>query len=156
MNNIKSNQEKEKILVSACLVGKNCKYNGKNNYNENIVEFLKDYEPIYVCPEQLGGLSTPRSPAEIIGKKVINKDQVDITKEYEKGAQLTLMLAKKYKIKKAILKTKSPSCGKGKIYDGSFSNKLIIGNGITTELLIKNNIQVISSEEIQNLINKLD
>ena len=139
---------KEKILVSACLAGVNCKYNGNNNENEKIIELIKNKDVILVCPEQLGGLKTPRIPAEIINNKVITKDNIDVTKEYQKGAEEVLTLAKKFNIKKAILKSKSPSCGKGKIYDGTFSNSLIDGNGITTELLKQQGIEVISSDEL--------
>lgn len=139
---------KEKILVSACLAGVNCKYNGKNNENKKIIELIKNKDVILVCPEQLGGLKTPRTPAEIINDKVITKDNIDVTKEYQKGAEEALKIAKQFNIKKAILKSKSPSCGKGKIYDGTFSNTLIGGNGITTELLQKNGIEVISSDEL--------
>lgn len=139
---------KEKILVSACLAGVNCKYNGKNNENKKIIELIKNKDVILVCPEQLGGLKTPRTPAEIINDKVITKDNIDVTTEYQKGAEEVLKIAKQFNIKKAILKSKSPSCGKGKIYDGTFTNNLIDGNGITTELLQKNGIEVISSDEL--------
>lgn len=139
---------KEKILVSACLAGIDCKYNGKNNKNEKIIELIKNEDVILVCPEQMGGLKTPRVPAEIQNDKVINKENIDVTKEYQKGAEVVLKIAKEFNIKKAILKAKSPSCGKGKIYDGTFSNNLIDGNGITTELLQKNGIQVITEDEL--------
>lgn len=139
---------KEKILVSACLAGINCKYNSKNNENAKIIELIKDKDVILICPEQLGGLKTPRTPAEIRNNKVINKDNIDVTKEYQKGAKEVLALAQKFNIKTAILKSKSPSCGKSKIYDGTFSNNLIEGNGITTELLENNGIKVISSDDI--------
>lgn len=139
---------KEKILVSACLAGINCKYNGKNNEHKKIIELIKNKDVILICPEQLGGLKTPRTPAERIKDKVITNDNIDVTKEYQKGAEEVLNLVKKFNIKTAILKSKSPSCGKGKIYDGSFSNTLIYGNGITTELLEKNGIKVISSDEL--------
>lgn len=137
----------EKILVSACLAGVNCKYNGKNNENKKILDLIENENVILVCPEQLGGLPTPRTCAEIKKDKVITKDNTDVTYEYTKGAMETLNIAKKYKIKKAILKSKSPSCGKGKVYDGTFSGTLIAGNGITTDLLIKNGIEVIDSDE---------
>lgn len=137
----------EKILVSACLAGVNCKYNGKNNENKKILDLIEKGNVILVCPEQLGGLPTPRICSEIKKDKVITKDNKDVTYEYTRGAIETLNIAKKYKIKKAILKSKSPSCGKGKIYDGTFSDKLIDGNGITTALLIKNGIEVINSDE---------
>ena len=135
---------KEKILVSACLLGTNCKYSGGNNYSEEVIEFLSNYEIIPVCPEQLGGLPTPRPASEIIGDKVINNEGNDVTQEYTKGAEETLKIAKLLGVKKALLKAKSPSCGNGKIYDGTFSGTLIDGDGITTKLLKENNIEVIT------------
>lgn len=135
---------KEKILVSACLLGINCKYSGGNNYSEEVMEFLKDYEIIPVCPEQLGGLPTPRPASEIVGDKVINIEGNDVTANYIKGAEEALKTAKMHGIKKALLKAKSPSCGNGKIYDGTFTNTLIEGDGITTKLLKENDIKVIT------------
>lgn len=135
---------KEKILVSACLLGTNCKYSGGNNYSEEVTEYLKDYEIIPICPEQLGGLPTPRPASEIIGDKVINNEGTDVTSNYQKGAEEALKIAKLLGIKKALLKAKSPSCGNGKIYDGTFSGTLIDGDGITTKLLKENNIEVIT------------
>ena len=142
------------ILVSACLLGINSKYDGTNNYLEKLDEYLKGEEFIFMCPEQLGGLCTPRNPSEIKyvdGKrKVFSNDGVDVTENFEKGAQEVLNICKKYNIKKAILKSGSPSCGYGKIYDGTFSGNKIDGNGITTELLLENGIEVISSKEFEN------
>lgn len=138
---------KEKVLVSSCLVGTNCKYDGGNNKNEKLINYLKNKEVFLVCPEQLGGLSTPRVPAERIKEKVVTKDNKDVTENYKKGAEEVLKLAKKFQVKKAILKSRSPSCGKGKIYDGSFSHNLIDRHGVCAELLIKNGIEVISSDE---------
>lgn len=135
---------KEKILVSACLLGTNCKYNGENNYSEDIMEFLKDYEIIPICPEIMGGLQTPRPASEIKGEKVINILGADVTDNFQKGAEETLKLAKLLNVKKALLKAKSPSCGNGKIYDGNFNGNLIAGDGITTKLLKENNIEVIT------------
>ena len=135
---------KEKILVSACLLGINCKYNGENNYSEEVIDFLKDYEIIPVCPEILGGLSTPRKPSEIKENKIYTIDKKDVTKNYQKGAEETLKIAKLLGVKKALLKAKSPSCGNGLIYDGTFNNKLIEGDGITTQLLKENDIEVIT------------
>lgn len=135
---------KEKILVSACLLGTNCKYSGGNNYSDEVMEFLKDYEIIPICPEQLGGLPTPRPASEIVGDKVINIEGNDVTTNYIKGAEETLKIAKMLGIKKALLKAKSPSCGNGKIYDGTFTNTLIEGDGITTKLLKENDIKVIT------------
>ena len=140
------------ILVSACLVGINCKYNGGNNYNEKIFELVKKGEAIPICPEQLGGLQTPRIPSEIKiidGKRhVINKEGEDVTQNFEKGAVEVLELAKKLNIKKAILQPRSPSCGVGKIYSGNFNGELIEGNGILAELFIKNGIEIINPDEL--------
>ena len=134
------------ILVSACLCGVNCKYNGGNNLNEEVLELLKKGEAILVCPEQLGGLQTPRNPSEIRivdgVTKVFMNDGTDVTENYQKGAEEVLKLAKELNIKKAILKRKSPSCGCGEIYDGTFTNTLTKGNGITASLLLENGLEV--------------
>lgn len=146
------------ILVSACLLGINCKYNGDNNKNEKVEEYLKDKQFILVCPEQLGGLTTPREPSEIIklggngvidGKtSVINNKRLDVTKQFKKGALETLKIANLYECKKAILKEGSPSCGSSLIYDGTFTGKKISGFGVTTALLRKNGIEVISENDL--------
>lgn len=140
------------ILVSACLAGINCKYNGGNNYNEKIFNLVKEGKAIPVCPEQLGGLQTPRDPSEIkiINGKicVINNKDIDVTGNFEKGANEVLELAKKLNIEKAILQARSPSCGVRKIYSGNFDRKLVDGNGILAEILLKNGFEVISSENI--------
>lgn len=141
---------KEKILVSACLLGINCKYSGGNNQNEKVLEYIKDKEVIPVCPEIMGGLSTPRPPSEILNDKVMNNLNQDVTQQYKKGAEETLKLAKLFNVKKALLKAKSPSCGKGYIYDGTFSSTLIEGNGITTKLLIENGIEVITEKDLED------
>ena len=139
---------KEKILVSACLLGVDCKYSGGNNLNEKVLDYIKDYEVIPVCPEIMGGLSTPRPPSERIGDKVLNNQGIDVTNEYTKGANETLKLAKLFNVKKALLKAKSPSCGKGKIYDGTFKGVLVTGNGVTVELLESNGIEVITEQDL--------
>jgi len=140
------------ILVSACLAGINCKYNGSNNYNEEIFKLVKEGKAIPVCPEQLGGLQTPRAPAEIKiinGKKyVINNKKEDVTYNFQKGAEEVLQLAKRMKIKKVILKSRSPSCGIGKIYSGDFNNTLVDGNGILVDLLLENGIEVLCVDNI--------
>ena len=146
------------ILVSACLLGINCKYNGDNNKNEQVEKYLKDKKFILVCPEQLGGMSTPRNPSEIINLDkdnviegntvVINNKNLDVTEEFKKGALETLKIAKIYGCKKAILKEGSPSCGSSFIYDGSFKGKKVNGSGVTTSLLRQNNIVVISEKDI--------
>jgi uncharacterized protein YbbK (DUF523 family) len=140
----------ENILVSACLTGENVKYDGYNNLNDKVVALKKRYNFILICPEVMGGLLIPRVPAEVKNNKVITKDNVDVTKEYHKGAQIALELAKKFNCKKAILKSKSPSCGKSR-YDGTFTHKLIDEYGITAQLLINNGIKVYTEEEIDNL-----
>ena len=134
-------------LISACLAGVNCKYDGGNNEDEKILELVKAGKAILVCPEQLGGLPTPRLPAEIVEKdnerKVIATDGTDVTSQFIKGAIETLKIAKMMNIKKVILKSRSPSCGYGRIYDGSFSKTLKYGNGFTAELLEENGIEII-------------
>ena len=137
-------ENREKILVSGCLLGLNCKYDGGNNYSKEIDEFLKDYEVIPICPEIMGGLPTPRVAAERVGNKVITKDGRDVTEQFRKGAEECLYLAKKYNVKKALLKMKSPSCGNEKIYDGTFSHKVIDGDGVTAELLKTNGVEIIT------------
>ena len=138
----------EKVIVSACLLGENCKYNGKNNKNDKVLEFIKDKQVIPICPEVFGGLSTPRVPSEIKANTVVNKDDIDVTKYFIDGPNKTLSIAKKYNVKKAILKQKSPSCGYGKIYDGNFNGKIIDGYGITAKLLKENNIDIITEEDL--------
>lgn len=138
--------KKEKVLISACLIGLNCKYNGGNNENSKLVELMKEKDLVPICPEQLGGLKTPRVSAERKQEKVITKEGVDVTKEYQKGAEEVLKLAKKLNIKKAILKSRSPSCGIDEIYDGTFSHTLIKRDGVAAQLLKKNGIEVISSD----------
>lgn len=140
------------ILISACLVGINCKYNGKNNYNEKAFQLVKNGKAIPICPEQLGGLPTPRDPAEI---KIINNKRYvfdnknkDITDAFIKGANEVLELAKKLNIKKVILQSRSPSCGVGKIYSGNFDGKLTDGNGLLAQMLIENNIEVMDIEKL--------
>ena len=140
-----------KIIVSACLLGDNVKYNGTNNKNNELIEFLSDYEVIKVCPECLGGLSIPRVPSEIQGSRVINKDGIDVTKEYCLGAEKTLQIAKDNNIKIAILKKNSPSCGKDRIYDGTFTHTLIDGDGITSRLLKENGIMVYNEDNYRKI-----
>lgn len=144
-----------KIMVSACLLGDNTKYDGGNNYCEELSNLLEDYEIIKVCPEVTGGLSIPRIPSEIKDNKVINKIGEDVTKFYQKGAIKTLERAKKNNIKIAIFKEKSPSCGSNYIYDGTFSKILIKGDGITTKLLKENGILVFTEKDISLIKEKL-
>lgn len=137
-----------KIIVSACLLGCNCRYDGKNSFKENVKDFVKDHEVILVCPEVEGGLPTPRIPAEIINDKVINKEGQDVTSYFEQGANNCLLKALVNNVELAILKQRSPSCGSKEIYDGSFQGKFIKGQGVFAKKLINNNIKVISEEDL--------
>jgi uncharacterized protein YbbK (DUF523 family) len=135
-------------LCSACLLGVKCRYDGKSKPNKKVLELAKKEILIPVCPEQLGGLSTPRKQTEIKKGRVISKNGEDLTNNFQKGAKETFKLAKLYNIEEAILKQKSPSCGNGQVYDGTFSGKVIEGWGITAKMLKKNGIKIISEEEV--------
>lgn len=124
-----------KYLVSACLLGENCKYNGGNNYCAKLVDFLRDKEVVCVCPEVLGGLPTPRPCAEICDGRVINCEHEDVSKAFQRGADRALAIAKAEKIDLAILQSRSPSCGKGSRYSGRFDGTLVAGNGIFVDRL---------------------
>ncbi|AEM79045.1 Uncharacterized conserved protein YbbK, DUF523 family [Thermoanaerobacter thermohydrosulfuricus] len=139
-------------LVSACLAGVNCKYDGGNNEKEEIKRLVEEGKAILVCPEQLGGLPTPRLPSEIKGDKVFNIEGEEVTENFYRGAYETLKIAKMYKINEAIFKAKSPSCGCGEIYDGTFSGNLIDGNGITTRILKENGISVMTEHDFYKKI----
>ena len=141
----------EKILVSACLLGISCRYDGKSKPNEGVIALKSKYELIPVCAEVLGGLPTPRIGAEIVLDKVLRADGVDVTENYNIGAKRVLEIARENNCKIAILKSKSPSCGKNKIYDGTFTRTLINKNGILADLLIKNGICVLDETEIEKL-----
>lgn len=143
-----------KIMVSACLLGDNVKYNGGNNKNDELINFLKDYEVIKVCPECFGGLPIPRDPSEIVNNRVVTEKGIDVTKEFTLGAVKTLEIAKANNIKIAILKKNSPSCGSNTIYDGTFSHKVIEGSGITAKLLKENGIIVFNEENYINIKNE--
>lgn len=142
---------KEKILVSACFLQHSYKYDGTANINQQIIDLAEKYEFILICPEVFGGLSTPRLPSEIVKDKVLNSANIDVTDAFNKGALKALELAKKYDCKKAILKAKSPSCGKGVIYDGTFNHVKVAGNGVACQLLLDNGITVYTEEEIEKL-----
>ena len=137
-----------KILVSACLLGTNCKYNGGNNLNQSVLVFIEGHEVIGICPEQLGGLSTPRLPAEIVDGVVTNKEGVSVDNEFRKGAQEAFAVALEIKVDLAILQSRSPSCGVKEIYDGSFSGKKIKGQGVFAKLLSARGIKVLDAEDV--------
>jgi uncharacterized protein YbbK (DUF523 family) len=132
-------------LCSACLLGINCRWNGKSKPNQKVIDL--DEELIPVCPEQLGGLTTPREPSEQQGSRVVTKSGKDVTAEFEKGAQEVLKIAKQLKISEVILKQRSPSCGCGLVPNGEFSG-VTNGDGVTTALLKANGIKVISEEDL--------
>lgn len=144
------------ILVSACLLGIDCKYSGSNNKNDSVLKYLEGKKYVIACPEQLGGLTTPRNPSEIvkIGENEVNEYKLlsnegkDVSENFIKGAEETLKIAKIFNCTEAILKEGSPSCGSSFIYDGSFTGKKISGQGVTTHLLRKNNIKVISENQV--------
>ena len=141
----------ENILVSACLLGVACRYDGKRKPNEAVIALKEKYNLIPVCPEIMGGLPTPRLPSEIRGETVIMENGEDVTDKYSKGAEETLRLARLFGCGKAVLKEKSPSCGSGRIYDGTFSKTLTEGNGITAGMLLANGIRVAGETEIDAL-----
>lgn len=143
-----------RILVSACLLGIDCKYNGGNNRNEEVLSLLKDHELIPVCPEILGGLPTPRIPAENLEGEIVTKDGRNVTKQFQKGAMEALKIAKLYHCHCAILKEKSPSCGSGKIYDGTFQGVLKEGDGVSARLLKKHGICVIGEKHLNEFYKK--
>jgi len=148
---------KKIILVSACLLGINTKYNGKNNISKAVLSLMDKFLLIPVCPEQLGGLSTPRASSEIQRDGgVYTEDGEDVTENFAKGADETLKTAKLYGMRYALLKEDSPSCGSHFIYDGSFTNKKIKGEGITAKLLKRNGIKVFSENDIEELINEAE
>jgi uncharacterized protein YbbK (DUF523 family) len=132
----------EKIIVSACLAGLECRYDCKSKERSEIIELVKKGVATPVCPEQLGGLPTPRDPAEIIEDKVLTVHGKDVTFEYQKGAQEAFKVLKLTGATKAILKSKSPMCGVGEVYDGSYSGKTVEGDGIFAKLLKSNGIKV--------------
>lgn len=140
----------KKILVSACLMGQNCKYNGGNNFSSKLDLYIKehDYEVIPVCPEVLSGLPTPRVPAEIVNGIVTNKNGISVHTEFCQGAKKALEIAESHQISCAILQSRSPSCGVHEIYDGSFSGKKIPGKGILAQLLETNGFKILDVEDL--------
>lgn len=137
-----------KILVSACLLGENCKYSGGNNLCEKVLEYIKGHDVISVCPEVMGGLPTPRVPAEIVNGIVTNKENIIVDSQFRKGSELCTQIALENKVDLAILKANSPSCGFGQIYDGTFTSTKIKGNGIFAQQLSEQGIKIITELDI--------
>lgn len=133
-----------KYAVSSCLLGINCKYSGGNNRCEALIQFLKDKDYIAVCPEVLGGLPTPRPCVELKEGRAINDRSEDVTKEFKLGAGMAVSLIQEHQVDLVITQPRSPSCGAGRIYDGSFQGRLIQGNGIFVEQLIQQGIPVMT------------
>ena len=146
-------KKKIKVLISACLLGDNVKYSGGNNLTPELVILLEKYnvDIIKVCPECFGGLPIPRVPSEIRENKVFSKDNRDVTEEFSIGTEKTFKIAKENDVNFAILKERSPSCGSSYIYDGSFSGKIIEGQGITTKRLTEEKIKVFSEENLEEI-----
>lgn len=140
------------LIISACLVGCNTRYNGEGCLLPAVKELMQHYHLIPVCPEQLGGLPTPRTPAENIGGRVMGKDGTDCTGQFRKGAEEVLRLAKLFDCDTAVLKERSPSCGYGRIYDGTFSGVQVDGSGVTAALLAENGIRILGESRINELL----
>ena len=142
----------ENLLISACLLGVQCRYDGGSKPVMPTVALMEQYHLIPICPEQLGGLPTPRKPSERQGGRVVMADGRDVTAEYRRGAEETLHLARLYGCTAAVLKERSPSCGKGQIYDGTFTGTLTAGDGVTAELLTAGGIKVYGESELEKLL----
>jgi len=138
-----------KVLVSACLLGENCKYNGGNNRNEKVLAFLRGHEAVPVCPEVLGGLPTPRTPAEIVDGVVTDRDGRNVDREFRRGAALALELARREGVELAVLQPRSPSCGARQVYDGTFSGRKIDGQGVFARLLRKDGFHILEPEDLE-------
>lgn len=144
-----------RVLVSACLLGVRCRYDGASKPLPGLERLLDAIDPVPVCPEQLGGLPTPRTPAERCGDRVVTRDGTDVTAQYERGAQEALRLAQLTGCTLALLKEKSPSCGCGRIYDGTHTGTLTDGNGVAAELLLQNGVRVFGETQLEELLNSL-
>ena len=143
---------KEKLLVSACLLGINCKYSGGNNRLPEAEALAARFELVPVCPEQLGGLPTPRPCAERVGDRVLTRTGEDVTAAFRLGAERTAEIARSSGVRRALLQERSPSCGCGTVYDGTFSGTLTAGRGVTAALLEKNGVEVYESTRISALL----
>ena len=140
-----------KIAVSACLLGENCKYSGGNNKNETVLEFVKDKHVIPVCPEVAGGLTTPRVPVELVGGIAINREGVNVDKEFRLGVERMLQKLECEEVDLVILQPRSPSCGIKQIYDGTFTGTLVKGQGMFAKALVEKGYKVVEPDELENL-----
>ena len=142
-----------RIMVSACLLGENCKYNGGNNLNEQLVAALKKHEVVPVCPEVLGGLETPRTPCEIVGGIVTDRNGVNRDVEFRSGAQAALIIAMERNVELIVLQSRSPSCGVGRVYDGTFSGTITNGNGVFAGMALEAGIKVVDVCDFLSALN---
>lgn len=138
-----------KILVSACLLGENCKYNGGSNYNPAVVEFLKGKDILPVCPEMMAGMGCPRTPIEIVDGVLMDRDGNNVDADMRKAVADAMEWVRNENIQLAILQSRSPTCGVNQIYDGSFSGKLVLGSGMFAQALREAGYQVIDAEDLQ-------
>ena len=147
--------EKEPMLISACFLGLDCKYSGGNNAlgDKIIAKLMEKYRLVPVCPESYGGLPSPRLPSERVGERVLAKNGADVTEQYKKGAAAALRLAELFGCKIALMKERSPSCGHDSIYDGSFTGRVVPGDGVAAELLKQNGVTVCGESDVMRLIN---
>ena len=141
-----------KILISACLLGVRCRYDGASKACPGVEELARKHTLIPVCPEQLGGLPTPRPPAERQGELVVTHSGADVTEQYRRGAEETLRLCRLFGCEAAVLKERSPSCGSGQVYDGTFSGTLTAGDGVTAALLKEHGIPVYGEGDLKTLL----
>ena len=140
-----------KLLISACLLGCCCRYDGASKPQPWVEELAQKHTLVPVCPEQMGGLSTPRTPSERVGDKVLMRDGTDVTAQYRRGAEEALRLYGLFGCEAALLKARSPSCGLGRIYDGTHTGTLTNGNGVLAELLMEMGVKVVGETEIERL-----
>ena len=140
---------KKKTLVSACLLGKNCKYNGGNNYNAAVAEFVKDKEVLEICPEMMAGMGCPRTPIEIVDGVLMDRNGNNVDASMRKAVAQAMEMIRKEDIQCAVLQSRSPTCGVNQVYDGSFSGKLIEGSGVLAQALKAAGYQVIDAEDVE-------
>lgn len=145
---------KERLIISACLLGENCKYNGGNNYVPAVERLRERFELVPICPERIGGLPCPREPSERVGGKVRSRSGRDVTEAFRQGAEQSLAIARERGARRALLKERSPSCGFGAIYDGTFSGRVVPGSGMTAELLSRSGIKICGENGIQDLLDE--
>ena len=137
-----------KVVVSACLLGENCKYNGGNNFSEAVARFIAGREVIPVCPEVLAGLGTPRTPIEIRGDRVVSRDGIDVTERLKRAVEEILERLQNEDVDCVILKSRSPTCGVRQVYDGSFTGTLVDGAGVLAKALMEQGYRVLDAEEV--------